>query len=230
MAGRIFEITVSYMYYNQQCINRWNYTADVSVGTNTMSNALAVAFGSGGASEDPVVGSVLDQYQRLVSATGVVTDMTVRDLYSDFDFVEVPLGFNGITTGEGMSPAMAYGFYSERVRLDIRRGFKRIPGVGEGAVQGGGVLFGTGLANVVEMAVRMSLPLNTSIGGTPVVFTPCVMGKEKYQTNPGETPAKWAYKQYDTETEQLEHLAIGGTWTPYPQVRTQNSRQYNRGR
>lgn len=229
MAGRIFEVTVSLMYFGQQCINRWNYLADVAVGGNQMSAGLAEEFGLFAPGEDPNANSVLAQLQACTNGAGVFTDITVRDLYSDFDFLEAPLGFNGTVTGEGYTPAMAYGFYSQRTRLDIRRGFKRIPGVSEGAVGTGGVLAGTGITMTNELAVKMSLNLSQVIAGTNVVFKPVILGKEKYQTNPGIEPAKYAYKLYQPEAEQLAHVADVGVWFPYTQVRTQGSRQYGRG-
>lgn len=229
MAGRVFEVTVSYLLFGQQCINRWNYLADVAVGGNLMSAGLAEEFGLAAPGEDPNVGSVLEQLQKTVSAAAEFTDITVRDLFSDFDFLEAPLGFTGLVAGEGYSPAMAYGFYSQRTRLDIRRGFKRIPGVAEGAVGTGGVVTGTGITLTNELAVRMSLTLSQVISATNVVFKPVILGKEKYQTNVGITPPKYAYRLYQPEAEQLDHIADVGVWFPYTQVRTQGSRQYGRG-
>jgi hypothetical protein len=75
----------------------------------------------------------------------------------------------------------------------------------------------------------MSLTLSQVIAGVTVAFKPVILGKLRYQTNEGETPAKYAYKLYPTEAEQLEHVADVGVWFPYTQVRTQGSRQYGRG-
>jgi len=44
-----------------------------------------------------------------------------------------------------------------------------------------------------------------------------------------EPPAKKAYRYYETEEEQLEHIMENVTWTAYDRIRSQTSRQYGHG-
>jgi hypothetical protein len=72
----------------------------------------------------------------------------------------------------------------------------------------------------------MSATLTYDDEGNTLSFQPCVVGREWREGNTG----KFAYRYYETESEQLENVATSVTWQPYSTVRTQVYRQYGRGR
>lgn len=231
----IMELVLSQTYLSQQCINRWNFVSTGTPAAVSLSYALVHAFGAILVDGIPPLSyptGTLMHWIRSMQNTGVIFDsIAARDLYSLTDFYETPFqgGTTGTYAGEGMSPAIAYGFRSTRSRLDVRRATKRFVGVSENHVGSGGTLdtSATDIASVVDL---MSAPLEYDDEGNIITFAPAVLGKERYQTSaPGVTPVTWAYKKYDTAAEQLEHTATGITWEAYDNVRTQRSRQYGVG-
>lgn len=230
MAGRLFEATISQTYFGQECVNRFNYVSDVVTPDASGAAKLAQSMGVIAPSEDPDPGSLIALMQALSNTNVQWNAISVRDVYSDFDFVEIPLGFSGLHATDGLSPAVAYGFKTNRTRLDIRRGFKRLVGVSEGAVATGGVLTGTGISGSVSVAAAMSEQLVGLIGSTTVTYTPVIVKKESYDVPDSGTPPRKAFRYYEDETEQLTLLMRDLIWSHYTQVRTQNSRQYGKGR
>jgi len=230
MAGRLFEATLSMSYFNQECVNRWNYVSDVVTPSNQGAAKLAQAMGVIAPGEDPDPDSMLQKLQLLLNTNVTFNALAVRDVYSDFDFIEVPLQFVGNHATDGLSPAVAYGFKTNRTRLDIRRGFKRLVGVSEGAVATGGVLTGTGLSGSAAVAAAMSAQLVGMISATTITYTPVIVKKEKYDVPDSGTPPRTAFRYYEDETEQLDLLMRDLVWSVYTEVRTQNSRQYGKGR
>lgn len=230
MPHRLFEVTAAYLYMGQECVNRWNYLTNVVGSTDNMSAALLGKLGFMN-NDTPMSETFGESLRNLLSTACTMIDVTCRDVYSDFDFVEMVQNWTGGTTGEGYSPVMAYGFSTNRTRLDIRQGTKRIPGAAEGAVSAGGVLSGNGITLTNDMAVNMSLPHTHNFAGTDITFQPAIVGKLKYRTNPIEEPvAKWAYKYNPDEAAQVAKCSVGFTWAPYPTLRSQVSRQLGRGR
>ena len=59
-----------------------------------------------------------------------------------------------------------------------------------------------------------------------VQYTPYVFGREKYVV---EESGKDAYRYYEDEATQLEHIALITAFTIKPTTRTQTTRQYGRG-
>lgn len=231
----LMELVLSQTYANQQCVNRWNFQSTGTPAAVSLSYALVHAFGAILTDGIPPLSyptGTLMHWIRSMQNTGVSFDsIAARDLYSVTDFYETPFqgGTNGTYSGEGMSPAMAFGFRSTRTRLDIRRATKRFVGVSENHVGSFGSIdtSATDIATIVEL---MGSPLEYDDEGNTITFSPIVLGKERYQTSaPGVTPVKWAYRKYETEAEQLEHIAVGVAWEAYDNVRSQRSRQYGVG-
>src|SRR5205085_3175563 len=110
----------------------------------------------------------------------------------------------------GMSPTIAAGFASDRTRSDIRRAQKRFVGITEATVTGGGVFENTAAANWQALGDTMADVNVVPAGVGSVQFTPYVFGREKYVV---EESGKDAYKYYETEAEQLEHIALITQWT-----------------
>lgn len=226
----LYEITTFGTYYNQEVINRWNYVSSPIPPATLGSLGLAFMFGA-----IPVAG-VLDTTKALgyimgqLSASVLLHSVTVRAAaeYDVTDFYEV--AYTTPMTGSqdaalSLSPTSAYGFRTNRVRLDVARGTKRFAGVTSDRVDAGGVIAATFADELQGIAVRMSSELVWTVPDPAVTYTPCVVSKLKYVTPKG----KDAYKYYPTLAEQLLHTAVGVEWQPYNNTRTQDSRQYGKG-
>lgn len=234
---KLYEITLAGTYYNQLTINRWNYVMSGSPIGVTGAFAMAQVFGaipSGGSYPSD---TLLSQLTIITSDQWDWQQLTVINPYDDTDFYQAPftLPMGGIVTGEAMSPVMALGFYSNIVRRDIRRATKRFVGVPEATVQGGGVIVAGAASSLDLMATRLTDSWDYSAGGNSLAFVPAVVKKQKYQTNPGSSdPPRYAYRYIPVddggEAAQLDDTAQGIIWDWYPDVRSQVSRQYGRGR
>lgn len=226
----IIELVVNQRFWNQLVINRFHYVQAGTPAVVTPSFAMIAAAGFIPATPISTTfedGTLAGGMEDVTSADLQFVSAYARNLYSVTDFYEVPYATTilGDRTGESMSPAMAYGFYSNRVRTDIRRGMKRLCGVSETSVQSGGVITSAFSPALVGLAATMSDTLTYDDEGNTLTFTPAILGLEEYTTPAG----KRAYRIAATESEQLARTAQGVVWTYYPQVRTQVSRQYGRG-
>lgn len=227
----LMELTLVQDYQGQEIVNRWNYLAAGTPAAVSFSFALTSAIGaieSGGVYPADTLMTDLAACQN-----GGVSfiETSVKDVYSVTDFFTSPfivaLDGTDATAGQPQSPTMAYGYRTNRTRLDIRRGTKRFVGVGETRTESGGIISQGFLdSQITDLATTMGSVLQYDDSGNILSFTPVIVGKEKYTTPSGRD----AYRYYGTEAEQLTHLMQSIVWQPYTQVRTQTSRQYGRGR
>lgn len=232
----ILELVLEAEYFGQQCINRFHYVSAGDPAAVTRSFALVSGFG---AIWDNTLlppsypfPTVFSGIRDALSDEVIFKQITAQNLYDPFDFYETPfvpepVGEQG---SEAMSPTQAFGFRSSRTRTDIRRGMKRFVGVTEGNVSGGGMIVQGFLdTQLAQLASWLGYVIPYNDEGASLTFTPCILGKERIvETVNGEE--RVVYRKYETELEQLEHIASGIAWSPYAQTRTQNSRQYGRGR
>jgi len=223
----IYEVIVSQRYFNQTVLNRYHYVSSGTPAAVQPSYGLLYAMGyitsrlAGGAFPN---GTLARTIQVIQSATTSYISAYARNLYSVTDFYENPWPTPPVGTqaDEGLSPASAFAFSCSRVRTDIRRGFKRFVGVDELLLDPLGVITDPGLALMDDVAEEMSQPVTSEES----IYTPCVISRQRV-VDP-ETD-KVTYELYATEETQIEHIASPLEWAPYPTVRSQTSRQYNRG-
>lgn len=222
----IYTVTLRGLYYGQQIINTFAY---VSAGTGSPTPSafdLLNAMGFIPSGDPPALPdeTIFAFIRGLVNNNMAFTEVEARNLYSVTDFYL--FGYSpavvGLIDGIDVSPMTAYGLRSNRVRTDIRRGFKRFCGVVEEATTNGGFLVGGYITTLADVADAMSEVLEGTFEAT---YQPSILSYEMYTV----PPAKPAYRPYETEEEQLEHAAIGVTWAGYDTVRSQVSRQYGRG-
>lgn len=231
----IMEVVLQQSYYGQECINRFNYVSSGTPAAVSLSFALTSALGAIWDLTAVPPAYPPTGLMRLIAATQVVAVtfdfISVRDMYSVTDFYETPFlnPLVGGQAGEGLSPALASGFRTNRTRSDIRRGSKRFVGAGETNVGAGGSFTPAGLVQLNALAAAMSATVTYDDEGNTLSFAPVILGREKYVPDPLR-PERVAYRKYPTEAEQLQHMATSIIYDPYPQVRTQTSRQYGRGR
>lgn len=226
----LYEITLEQSYFGQQIINRWNYQSSAPI--EGVSGAFKAVVGMGFAPDTDIepfgADTVGGKMQALQYGGAIFVQAIAKNLYSVTDFFTYafPPGTTGLNSGStGLSPTVAAGFNSDRTRSDIRRAQKRFVGVVEGDINEGGV-FSTGAAEAWQELGDTMADINVVPSGvSAMTFTPYVFGREKYVAPSG----KDAYKYYDTESEQLDHIALITAFAFKPQTRTQTSRQYGRG-
>jgi len=233
----IYEVVLQQNFNGQQCINRWNYVGTGTPSSVTGSFGLISALGGiyDGAAVPPAYPPT--KLMRILAgcqSNGVTFDLlSAKDIYSVTDFYEAPFVqplAGAISAGESMSPFIAYGFRTNRVRTDVRRATKRFVGATENNVAAAGaILSGFLTSNLNPLAALMSATLTYNDEGNTLTYTPCVCGKERYLPDPAK-PEKPAYRYHETEAEQMLHTAQGILWDAYPTVRSQVSRQVGRGR
>lgn len=225
----LYELTMFGTFYNQQIVNRFNYLSTGIPAAVSGSFALMKAFGAIPDNAVYPAGAPFAKIMQFLSSAFSITSVVTRAAadYDPLDFYErpFPTPFVGGSGGDAMSPAVAYGYRTNRVRLDIDRGTKRFVGVPETAVMSGGVIGTAFYAELVQTAAAMSATLTYDDEGNTISFAPCVVHKQEYTTPRGRR----AYRYYPTLEQQLEYVATGITWQPYTTVRTQTSRQYGRG-
>lgn len=228
--AELMELTLFQTYFNQKCVNRYNYVASGTPAAVTLSFALASIMGflptASDLADDTVGGSL-----QLFQSAGVSFDSVIaRAVYIDDDFYDSPFlaGTHGLLTsgGQSQSPLDAFGFFSSRVKQSIGRGYKRYVGVCEATVDDGGVIASGSLGVLQDHADLLSATLNYTDEGNSLTFVPCIVQKEKYTV---ESSGKFAYRYYADQATQLTHTAQGVSWSPYETIRSQVSRQYGRG-
>lgn len=228
--AELMEITLFQTYFNQKCVNRWNYVASGTPAAVTLSFALASAMGFLPVSTDLLDTTVGGALQLMQIANVAFNSILARAVYVDDDFYDSPFisGTNGgVAAGsEGLSPLNAYGFFSSRVKQSIGRGYKRFVGVPETATNAGGLMTSGILAQMTDLAGFMGDTLSYDDEGTTITFVPAIVQKEKYTV---VASGKDAYRYYASQATQLTHTAQGIGWSPYENIRSQVSRQYGRG-
>jgi len=225
----IMEVQVISDYQGQSFINRWNYISSGTPAVVSRSFALVASFGAlyNQVEQAYPDDTILRAISEFSSADLTFQTIVAKDVYSVTDFYStgfVP-PYAGGAGGTAMSPVASFGFESNRVRSDIRRGQKRFSGLSENAFAGGGAVDSAYETLLNDLATRMSDVLSYNDEGNTITFTPCIVQKESYTTPSGKT----AYRYYATESVQLQHTAVGVIWSYKDTMRTQVSRQYGRG-
>jgi len=233
----LMEVVLEQTYAGQQCINRWNYVASGTPASVSFSFALIEALGAiWDASLVPPAypaGRLMKLLAALQTPAVTFDLITARDVYSPTDFFSEPFvnALIGTQGGDQASPIDAYGFFSNRIRSDIRRGTKRFVGVSETLVGNLGVLTGGGVTLAQAVATEMSQVLTYDDSGNTLSFAPCVVKRLKYDTSIApDGGQRVAYKYNPNEATQMDNLAVNVVWDNYPNVRSQTSRQYGKGR
>lgn len=221
----LFEVVLRQSYKGRAVLNRWHYNSSGVPAAVSLSFALVSAFGGIPdelTSEFPD-DTIMKGLAEVQSEDLVYVELSATALYDVTDFYSVPYAPSqaGTQGGTPMSPFMAYTFSSNRVRTDIRRGFKRFAGVSEQYVGDGGVIEAGMPALLTTLAGRMSGTLEYDDEGNTLSFQPVVLSLE-LQT-PVTDPRR--YELYPTLAEQLEHAALGINWTAGAFVTTQNTRK-----
>lgn len=227
----LMEIGLQQLSQGQECIMRWNYLATGTPAAVSFSFALTSAFGAIPDTGVYPTGTVIDGIRALQDANVNFDEVVAKDVYSVTDFYGTTFvpALVGAQGGNTLGPVPAYGFRTNRTRLDIRRGTKRVTGVPSGAMGGDNVYVASTITLLSTLAAAMTETLTYDDEGNTLTFQPVIVGREKYLPD-GNEPPKYAYRYYPTFAEQSDHLMSSIIWDYYTTVRTQTSRQIGRGR
>lgn len=227
----LYEIVLQQMYAGQQCVNKWNYrSSEIPTG---VSGAFKALVGMGFAPDTDIVAfgpdTIAGHLQALQYQGATFVQAIAKNIFDPLDYYTYafPAGTHGaVESSQGLSPAAAYSFSTNRSRSDIHRGQKRFVGVVEANVDNLGVINSTALTALQALGDTMAdvnlVPLETG----SIQYTPYVFGTVDYVAPSG----KKAYKYYPSEATQLEHIMLITQWTPKDTMRTQVSRQYGHGK
>lgn len=225
----IMSIKLDRRYNEQQCISEWHYLASGTPASVTFSFALMSAFGCIPDTGVYPVSTPFGSLRAFQNAGVRYVEALAADIYSVTDFYSNPfpsdfVGLGG-SAGAGLPNFEAVSIKSNRVRADIRRGFKRYEGAISTNLDAYGVLKTAFYNALQDHAEFCSAPITYDDEGNTLTFTPIVISLEKITLPSG----KVKYQKYATEVEQLEHIAESIVYTAQPTTTTQNSRKQGRG-
>lgn len=212
----LWEVTTHALLQNQQVNNVFYYIRD----SVAVPNAGIPEINLAEYFEDTVV-------PQLKLATSVGIDyrrVTVREILPGFGFDEVifPENNTGAIPGEHFPVFTAAELYSPRRVGNIRAGFKRFAGIGEGSATNG-ALIPTSLAIWQTLADDLNAWVPIIEGATEVgLLKPVIVKRIKFTNDQGRV----SYRLPETLAE-LEYAATA--YTPRENLTTQNSRKIGRG-
>lgn len=226
--GQLLEMKIEYTWLAQRMMNTFQWAEITPEPLDGVAFALATAFGMIPVAGAYTAATPFAKMRQFMSNTVTFNRFTIRTLYSVTDFYEAPylpgtVGLSGNVTDDA-APFQAYGIRSNRVRTDVRPGSKRFAGVKEGNLTAGGLLDGTIKGVLQTFCDSINVPINATVGGQPYSFSSAILPKQTEEDNAGNPGEFWP-----SYSAQLAKSAIGLTWSPVDQVRSQVSRQYGRG-
>lgn len=227
--AELYEVVLAQQYFAQDCVNRFNYVGEGTPSGVTGSFALTFALGAilTGDPLDLPVDGFMATLQALQNSQVVFQNVLVRNVYDVNDFYTYAwtTPIVGGVSGGGTSPAIAFGFSTNRVRADVRRGQKRFVGVSLSDDANGGLWVSGAITRMNALAAKMTDALAYTEGGNSLNFSPAVCKREPYTTPAGNK----AYRYHASKTTQLADTVTGVVWNRTVDARTQGSRQYGRG-
>jgi len=233
--SELMEVIIKGTASGEMYINRLNFVASQAGITDSTSYFLLQCLGYQGITTAPVAGSVLDELLTVNSGTFQATELVARNIYNVTDFITLPVGptnWVGLNSGGSYMPNFSVQkLRSNLRRQDIGRGFLTLDRPKEADVDDSGSLGATPLGKLAALAAALEAVPSFTDDGENIAWSTCVVGKEKYRTNPDSTKdPTYAYRYYEEKDEQFEHIANAVSWAAMPKVRSQVSRQYGKGR
>lgn len=211
----LFLLTHQTQLLGQMCINTYTYVLTEQVGSplpaaQSLRDAWRIRFlETDGAGFQ--CGSISDDLLSVLVRS--------QNLYNDLDYSEYLDGTAaGTSTAEPMPPWVTFSFRTPWLGPALRRGFKRIPGVGEG-YGNSGIINAGNLANLANFSSVMNESLTVVSGDDSITFHPCVVKRIKYVTPNG----KDAYRLPENAQEGVFDIVQG--WQAETELTTQNSRK-----
>lgn len=230
-----FEVTIIGSKSAQQIINRLNFTSSNEDPLTSTSLGLLQAMGFDPLDPSaPVAGKMLDTFLAAQTANYEIQEITVRNLFSVFDFITQPvtgIGWQGqivVGAGDGLQTFVAAKLRTNRIRTDVRRGTLSITGGTEEQTEGLDLWTSAYLGLLTDLAAAINTGVIFTSGASSTTFQPSVFGKERYEV-PDSDPVRYAYRYYKVLADFQAHAAVGVTWSPVERVSSQVSRKIGRG-
>lgn len=151
--GTLYKLIDRQMLLGQQCLNVYYYE---SQGDGDIVGDLRAAF----------IEDVLPQLRALQTQQVTHVRIDTLNVTTGLDYEEYthPSPLNGNQSGETSPSFVAWGFRYNRASRDSRHGYKRIPGVGEGAIADGVPVAGIATP-IANLAASLQIAIGDSTGG-----------------------------------------------------------------
>jgi len=233
----LFELTIVGTMQSQQIINRLNFVSDIEDPDADNSVGLINALGyDAGTPGTPIANKFFDRFLEAQTTQYQVLELLARNIFEVTDFYTLPVSGSGwagtITVGAGAGPLMfsAQKLRTNRVRQDIGRGTLALTSPSEAEIEGAGVVTSGQLAKLQAVCDALNAPPLYNGGGEDVRFRPSVLQKMSYEVEqaPPKLPTT-AYKYWPDKDDQLQHTALGVTWSPVARITSQTSRKIGKG-
>lgn len=212
----LWEVTTHALLQNQQLNNVFYYVRDSDAVPNAgiPEENLEAYFRT----------TVVPQMKLATSSAIDYRRVSVREIIPGFGFKEHVFAENnnGAIAGEHFPVFVAAELYSPRRVGNIRAGFKRFGGIGEGSATNG-VLIPTSLALFQQLATMLNAWVPIIEGVTEVgTLRPVIVKRVKFTNDQGRI----SYRLPETMAE-LEYATAA--YVPRENLTTQNSRKLGRG-
>jgi len=228
----LFEVEIYATFRGKPTVSQLTFASDVDdVGTT---NALALAQAMGyqtSLPDTPGDESVLLAMVNAATSDYVMKELFVRSLYNVSDFVTFVLDTAGYTgavvpgAGTKMVAFTAMKLRTNRVRTDIRRGTLALTPYTEGSSSDGLNWDGAAITAMTAVCTALNAPPHWPLVDPVTTYRPCIISKERYVSRAGgeNLSPRYAYRYYEDEEEQFQHVAIGVTWSPVTRIRSQET-------
>jgi len=230
--ARIYTATLQGRYFGQLVINRFQFISSSDVdardGCQALANALGAVDTAGVVQTNPFpAGTLMGSLEILQVPALEYIAMEVLTPYDPFGLFEriFPAGTTGDNQAgdDNLAPFVACSIRSDRVRRDVRRGFKRFCGLTEADITATG-LVATTLGRLGDIATSISGTITGDADTLNVAFQSAVVPLKRV---PGSDPPQ--YELFDNESLAVSASAFPLTYEAEDKVTTQNSRKIGRG-
>lgn len=231
--ARIFRFRLSSLNQGQLNVLGLDYVTADDLPANGALVEIAKALGFADASGSLVtVGVTNTVYGTLQGVQGdFVTYTTLQGSapYSPAALYDesFPTGSTGLREGPGVNPAnvfMAVSIRSNRIKRDVRRGYKRIGGLFVSDIGPNSTLASVSVTEFQELAAQFSRNLPITVAGTPSTAVPVVL-----KTFPVQVDGKTVYRLDPDEEAERQASAVGIDYELQENLTTQSSRKKGRG-
>lgn len=228
---RMFRLTIGQVYESQKIVTTLSLLSDAQVTTNQELGAVLNAVGYVDTNGIPIypfrVGSIAEALAAAQRPSLSYEFIRIKAPYMPTLILEgnAPSGSVGtIGTPGDSAPFVSASVKSNKVRGDIRAGFKRVAGVPQDAILDGGELSAAYQTTLGAFGAALAISSPGSNGAFSVNVSVITEKLFKNTVN-----GQIRYTDWENETEALANIAQPTQWTASPFITTQNSRKRGRG-
>lgn len=229
MTQKLFELTLTQSILGRPVVNRFNFVGPAAAsGLGGAAGLLSATGANAVASNAFPSGSLLRNISDVQTHQIVFQQAICISVYDPTDFATVQWA-QTVTGQIGLallSPVAAWGFRTNQVRRDIRRGHKRFGGVPSDGAPDGADINSSYTALLSTLAASLTANITSLLTGDTASYAPVIVKKTKYAVpNTPTSDPDFAYHYDPVESVQMGKLAYGCNWGSYAVLRNQVSRQ-----